>query len=142
MEEINEEELIESFKSVEKQLYSAIKKMPNKIQGSDEIAKLKERIKTYILQINELKNLLDEYENLALSIEKLFTRKKGKEEINKAVVELREGETDLNFDVVHEIINQIEEENTNKKEIQEDIVVDGKVVGVKKKKQSKNAREF
>ena len=32
MEEINEDEIINSFKRIEKKLYGAIKKMPNKIQ--------------------------------------------------------------------------------------------------------------
>lgn len=142
MEEINEDEIINSFKRIEKKLYGAIKKMPNKIQDSDEIEKLKERIKAYILQIGELKALLDEYEQIALSIEKLSGKQKGKEEINKTVVDLREDKVKLNFESAHDIINKIEEESLNKKETLEDVVVDGKIVGVKKKKVSKDIKEF
>lgn len=142
MEEINEDEIINSFKRIEKKLYGAIKKMPNKIQDSDEIEKLKERIKSYILQIGELKALLDEYEQIALSIEKLSGKQKGKEEINKTVVDLREDKVKLNFESAHDIINKIEEESLNKKETLEDVVVDGKIVGVKKKKVSKDIKEF
>ncbi len=142
MEEVKEEELIKNFKSVEKKLCSAIKKMPNKIQDSntDEILKL--RIKSYILQINELKALLDEYEQIALAIEKISNKKKDGEEINRAVVDLRQEKINTNIKSAVEIIYSLENEEKERLEKYEHLIVEGKVVGVKKKKSNKNIKEF
>lgn len=143
--EKEQEEIIKQFKKVEKKLYSAIKKMPNKIQDSNDDEILKQRIKSYILQINEVKAILDEYEDIALEIEKLTNKKQDGSEISKQVVEFREGKTsEATVSISEEsvIAEKLENEDKNALNEKEEIVVDGKVVGVKDKKNKKSVREF
>ena len=143
MEE-NEEELIKTFKKLEKKLRSEIKKMPSTIQDSNDTKVLKQRIKSYIEQLNEIKLILDDYERVAEQIEKLASKKNG-EHISKTVVDFRAGET---VEILELNKNLEEAENAKKKEEDaetsrdEQIIVNGKVVGVKKKKSNKSVREM
>ena len=144
MEE-NQEELLKSFKKLEKKLHAEIKKMPSTIQDSNDTRVLKQRIRSYINQLNEIKKLLEEYESVANKIEKLANSKKNGEEISKAVVDFRPSDNTKPQELTtQEETNEIGEKDDRKKESNQDeeIVVDGKVVGVKKKKINKSYREM
>ncbi len=142
MEEKLEEELISKFKNIEKKLEYSIKRLPDKIQDSNDEVVIKHRIKTYIEKINELKILLAEYEKIALEIEKLSSKKRSGEEISKAVVSLREDETMSKAETVDKLIKEIEARKESNSEKNEEIIIDGKVVGTKKASNKKSFKEL
>lgn len=137
MENVKDDELVKKFKKLENKLISAMKKLPSKIQDSDDNEILLTRIKSYIVQIEELKQVLGEYEDTAIEIEKVATDRKAKSEISKIVVDLREDKLTSETIMAEDVLN---DEKKEKEEIKE-IVVDGKVVGTEKKK-NKAVRQF
>ena len=143
MEE-NEEELVKKFKALEKKLRAEIKKMPSSIQDSNDTKVLKQRIKSYIEQLNAIEVILEEYEGIASKIEKLANGKKSGEKISKTVVDFRPTDTVRILDINKQGDSETEKEEPkeNQDDMIEEIVVNGKVLGVKRKKKSDSSKEM
>lgn len=143
MEE-NEEELVKKFKALEKKLRAEIKKMPSSIQDSNDTKVLKQRIKSYIEQLNAIEVILEEYEGIASKIEKLANGKKSGEKISKTVVDFRPTDTVRILDINKQGDSEKEKEEPkeNQDDMIEEIVVNGKVLGVKRKKKSDSSKEM
>lgn len=136
------DEIFKKFDDIEKKLRGAIKKLPSEIQDCEDATVLKKRIKNYIEKVNELKVLLDEYESIAMQIQKISSSK-----INLANDEIKNLNKVSQKDKVSkpqtEKLEQTKKpksatENATQDDKEqldkyEDIIENGKVVGQKKK---------
>ena len=86
-----EAELIEKFKDIEKQLIDTLKGAGVKIDESADSKTTKANLKAYIQKVKKAEKLFDEYEKIALEIEKLSgNEKEADKELSEAVVDMRE----------------------------------------------------
>lgn len=140
--EDSHEELIKTFKKLERKLKAEIKKLPASIQDSNDAELLKQRIKAYIEKLNEVEKILNEYVETAAKIEKLTGSKNAKEDIANAVVNLRPTEKPEEPKPEQPETEEKEEDDGKTSDEVEQIVVNGKVLGVRRKKNNKNTREM
>lgn len=124
MTKINAKELVEKFKKIEDELIEILKVKPLEFSQDEKKQVVKTEIKKYIKKVEKARALFDEYESLAVEIEKLTSKKD--EEMLKNIEELASSREEMVSDEYEDI----------------QVVVEDKIVSVKKKKNKPSTKEF
>ncbi len=140
----NGKELIKKFKSLETKLLDILKIEPIDVDENMSSSVTKKNISKYIKKVKEAKAVFDEYEMTAKEIEKIAEKDSEKNEwVSKAVVDFREDNSAVKESIAQGYgfendVESLEDKSKSKNKTDEyenkNILVDGKVVSVKKKK--------
>lgn len=136
----NENELVSEFKALEKKLIETLKLKPIKFGDEDGNAAVKKNIKNYIKKVEEAKEILKKYEEVAIKLNELANENvEPNEEVAKAVVKLRK-EPKVNVSEI-ELLKESDQKNEKEEVVVE--IENGKAVSkTRKKKKDNSSREF